>query len=430
MKIALVHNTYQWPGGEDVIVEQERDLLRSAGHQVLEYRRSNHEIGNGAMVRQIALAQRAVWSSGTFNEFRALLRQEKPDVVHVHNTFVMISPSIYWACAEENVPVVQTLHNFRLFCPPSNFLRDGKICEECVEHSLLRGVAYGCYHGSRIATGAAALVLAAHRWVGTWTHKIDCYIAVSQFARRKFEHAGLPSRKLVVKPHFVYPDPGPRSGPGDYAIFVGRFTSEKGLPTLLNAWSGINTSVPLMIVGDGPLRESLEAQAAEMNNSRVVFRGHLSRDATLAAVKGAKILLCASECYEQGPATVLEAFACGVPVIAPSLGPIDEVVDDGRTGLLFRAGDPAHLAKKIEWALSHDEQLQSMGKSARAKFEANFSANKNYTRLMEIYERVISGRGYAINQRGSLDEACYAPGGIASVERLVDNQPARSNSAL
>jgi glycosyltransferase involved in cell wall biosynthesis len=408
MKIALVHNTYQWPGGEDVIVEQERDLLRSAGHQVLEYRRSNHEIVNGALVRQIALAQRAVWSSGTFQEFRTLLRQEKPDIVHVHNTFVMISPSIYWACAEANVPVVQTLHNFRLFCPPSNFLRDGKICEECVEHSLLRGVAYGCYHGSRVATGAAALVLAAHRWIGTWNHKIDCYIAVSQFARRKFEHAGLPPEKLVVKPHFVYPDPGARSRPGDYAIFVGRFTSEKGLPTLLNAWSRINTSVPLMIVGDGPLRESLEAQAAQMNNSRVFFRGHLSRDATLAAVKAAKILLCASECYEQGPATILEAFACGVPVIAPLLGPIDEVVDDGRTGLLFRAGDPVHLAKKIAWALSRDEQLQSMGKNARVKFEANFSASKNYARLIEIYERVISGSGYAMSPRGSLDQASHA----------------------
>jgi glycosyltransferase involved in cell wall biosynthesis len=414
MKIALVHNTYRWPGGEDVIVAQERDLLRSAGHQVLEYRRSNHEIGNGALVRQIALAQRAVWSSDTFHDFRTLLRREKPDVVHVHNTFVMISPSIYWACAEENVPVVQTLHNFRLFCPPSNFLRDGKICEECVEHSLLRGVAYGCYHGSRVATGAAALVLAAHRWVGTWNHKIDCYIAVSQFARRKFEHAGLPPEKLVVKPHFVYPDPGARAFPGDYAIFVGRFTSEKGLPTLLNAWSRINTSVPLVIVGDGPLRESLEAQAAQMHNSRVIFRGHLSRDATLAAVKGAKILLCASECYEQGPATILEAFACGVPVIAPSLGPIDEVVDEGRTGLLFRAGDPAHLAEKIAWALGHDEQLQSMGKSARAKFEENFSADKNYTRLMEIYERVISGSGYAMNPRGSLDQPSYASHETAS----------------
>jgi len=141
MKIALVHNTYQWPGGEDVIVEQERDLLRSAGHNVLEYSRSNYGIVNGPLVCQIALAQRAVWSSGTFQEFRALLRQEKPDVVHVHNTFVMISPSIYWACAEENVPVVQTLHNFRLFCPQGTFLREGKICEECVEHSLLRGVA-------------------------------------------------------------------------------------------------------------------------------------------------------------------------------------------------------------------------------------------------------------------------------------------------
>lgn len=414
MKIALVHNTYQWPGGEDVIVEQERDLLRSAGHTVLEYRRSNHEISNGSLVQQISLAQRAIWSGGTFHEFRALLRKEKPDVVHVHNTFVMISPSIYWACAEENIPVVQTLHNYRLFCPPSNFLREGKICEECVEHSLLRGVAYGCYHGSRMATGAAALVLATHRWVGTWTRKIDCYIAVSQFARNKFVQAGLPPEKLAVKPHFVFPDPGQRTSPGDYAIFVGRFTSEKGLPTLLDAWKRVHTSLPLMIVGDGPLRESLQTQAAHMPGSRVIFRGHLPREATLAAVKGAKFLLCASECYEQGPATILEAFACGVPVIAPALGPIDEVVEDGSNGLLFRAGDAAHLAEKIQRALSHDEQLPAMGHSARAKFESAYTGKKNYTRLMEIYERVLSGRGYATDSHASLDQSRFAPQGIAT----------------
>jgi glycosyltransferase involved in cell wall biosynthesis len=400
MKIALVHNSYQWPGGEDVIVEQEQKLLQSAGHQVLAFRRSNHEIRSSTLVHQIAVAQRSVWSNETFQEFRKLLQKEKPDVVHVHNTFVMISPSIYWACAEENVPVVQTLHNFRLFCPQGIFLRDGKICEECAEHSLLRSVAYGCYHGSRFATGAAALVLATHRWAGTWTHKIDCYVAVSQFARKKFEALGLPSEKLVVKPHFVYPDPGPRSCPGDYALFVGRFTSEKGVPTLLNAWKQVKTLVPLVMVGDGPLRQAIEAQAAQSGHSRVIFRGYLSRDETLAIIKGAKVLLCASECYEQGPATILEAYACGVPVIAPSLGPIDEVVVDGHTGLLFRAGDTGHLAEQITWALSHDEQLESMGRRARARYEANYSGEKNYTRLMEIYERVMSSRRQTVRRTG------------------------------
>jgi glycosyltransferase involved in cell wall biosynthesis len=258
-------------------------------------------------------------------------------------------------------------------------------------------------------------VLATHRWAGTWTHKIDCYIAVSQFARNKFEQGGLPREKLVVKPNFVYPDPGPRSGPGDYALFVGRFTPEKGLPTLLKAWEQIETPVPLVIVGDGPLRESLEAQAAQSARSRVIFRGFLPRDEMLATIKGAKVLLCTSECYEQGPATILEAYACGVPVIAPSLGPVDEVVDDGRTGLLFRAGDPTHLAEKIAWALRHDKQLQSMGRSGRTKYEANYSGEKNYTRLMEIYERVISGRGHAIKPPSPLDEAYYLPRGIASV---------------
>jgi glycosyltransferase involved in cell wall biosynthesis len=414
MKIAIVHNTYQWPGGEDVIVAQERDVLRFAGHQVIEYRRSNHEVVSTDLIHQIKLAQNVVWSNDTFQEFRALLQREKPDIVHVHNTFVMISPSIYWACAEENVPVVQSLHNFRLFCPASNFLRNGKICEECTEHSLLRSVAYGCYHNSRFATGAAALMLATHRWAGTWADKIDCYIAVSQFARKKFERGGLPSEKIVVKPHFVYPDPGPRSSPGDYAVFVGRFTSEKGLPLLLDAWRQINTSVPLVIVGDGPLREALEAQAAQSGGSGVIFRGHLSRAETLVTIKGAKVLVCASECYEQGPATVLEAYACGVPVIAPSLGPIDEVVQDKQTGLLFRAGDGAHLAQQVTWALSHEEQLQSMGRRARAKYESTYNGDQNYARLMEIYERVLAGTVQQAVLLGTLDKTHYQAGRVAS----------------
>ncbi len=414
MKIAVVHNTYQWPGGEDVIVAQERDVLRSAGHQVIEYRRSNREVVSTDLIHQIKLAQKVVWSNDTFQEFRVLLQREKPDIVHVHNTFVMISPSIYWACAEENVPVVQSLHNFRLFCPASNFLRNGKICEECTEHSLLRSVAYGCYHNSRFATGAAALMLATHRWAGTWADKIDCYIAVSQFARKKFERGGLPSEKIVVKPHFVYPDPGPRSSPGTYAVFVGRFTSEKGLPLLLDAWRQVNTSVPLVIVGDGPLRETLEARAAQSGGSRVIFRGHLSREETLATIKGAKVLVCASECYEQGPATILEAYACGVPVIAPALGPIDEVVQDKQTGLLFRAGDGAHLAQQVTWALSHEEQLQSMGTRARARFESTYSGAKNYARLMEIYERVLAGTRAQAVVLDTLDRTRYQASRVAS----------------
>ena len=415
MKIALVHNAYQWLGGEDIIVNQERDLLRSAGHRVLEYRRSNQEIANGTLVQQIKLAQRTVWSSDTYRDFRALLRREKPDVVHVHNTFVMISPAIYWACAEEDVPVVQTLHNFRLLCPQGTFLRDGKICEECTEHSLLRSVAYGCYRGSRLATGAAAALLITHRWAGTWTQKIDCYIALSRFARNKFVQAGLPAEKLFVKPNFVYPDPSPRTSPGDYGLFVGRITLEKGLPTLLNAWQQVETDVPLMLVGDGALRESLEAQVGETSRSRIIFRGYLSREETLATIKGAKFLLCASRCYEQAPVTIMEAYACGVPVIAPSLGPLEEVIDDGRTGLLFRPGDAAHLAEKIQWALTHDECLETMGKRAREKYETQYGVENNHRKLMEIYERVIAARGHAVETLGPLDEAYRVPPGIASV---------------
>ena len=197
-------------------------------------------------------------------------------------------------------------------------------------------------------------------------------------------------------------------------MFVGRFTSEKGLPLLLDAWRQVNTSVPLVIVGDGPLRETLEAQAAQSGGSRVIFRGHLSREETLATIKGAKVLVCASECYEQGPATILEAYACGVPVIAPSLGPIDEVVQDKQTGLLFRAGDRAHLAQQVTWALSHEEQLQSMGRRARAKYESTYNDAKNYARLMEIYERVLAGTRQQAAVPDTLDQTRYQASRVAS----------------
>ena len=192
MKIAVVHNTYQQAGGEDVVFEQERKLLESAGHQVVTYERSNHEIDGFSAMQRLALVKRIVWATDSRREFAELLRREKPRLVHVHNTFQMISPSIYSACREANVPVVQTLHNFRLLCPAAEFFRNGGICEECLDHSLWRGVRYGCYRESRTATAAVALMLAVHRRLGTWTESVSSYIALSEFARKKFVQGGCP----------------------------------------------------------------------------------------------------------------------------------------------------------------------------------------------------------------------------------------------
>jgi len=392
MKIVLVHNSYQQPGGEDVVFQQERDLLRCMGHEVVEYVRSNHEVEQFISIRRVELAKRTIWASDTRREFRQLLLRERPDVVHIHNTFVMISPSIYWACKDAKVPVVQTLHNYRLFCPAGAFFREGKVCEECSQHSLWRSVSHGCYHGSRSATATVALMLAVNRWRRTWTQAVDCYIALTEFSRRKFQEAGLPGAKLTVKPNFVAPDPGECTGEGEYALFAGRLTREKGLWTLLDAWESSRSSLPLWIIGDGPLRAELEARAAKRGLNQVTFCGRMTHADTLAAMKKARMVVLPSECYEACPTVILEAYACGVPVIASALGSMQDMVAGGRTGLLFRAGDPQDFAAKIQWACSDARRLQRMGRAARAEYEARYTAEKSYRDLLKIYQHVISNR--------------------------------------
>src|SRR5437773_3621463 len=228
MKILLVHNSYQQAGGEDVVFEQERQLLESAGHTVIQYCRSNWEAAGYSGIRSLALVRRTVWATDTRRDVVRLLDEEKPDLVHVHNTFVMISPSIYSACREAGIPVVQTLHNYRLYCPCATFFRDGHTCEDCIEHSLWRSVRHRCYRDSRAATAAVAVMLLVHRQQHTWTQDVNCYIALSEFARNRFVSAGLPADKIWVKPNFMHPDPGARPHNAcEYALFVGRLSPEK-----------------------------------------------------------------------------------------------------------------------------------------------------------------------------------------------------------
>jgi glycosyltransferase involved in cell wall biosynthesis len=390
MKILLAHNSYQQRGGEDATFEKERDLLRERGHEVLEYCRSNFEVDcyTGALNR-IALAKNTVWSSSTSTEFGRLLAREKPQIVHVYNTFVMISPSIFGACRGLGIPVVQTLQNFRLSCPAGDFFREGRVCEQCDQVGLLSSVAHACYRGSRVTTATVALMLAAHRWNATWIDLVDQYIALSQFACRKFAEKHLPAHKLTVKPNFVHPDPGERARSGDYALFVGRLSREKGLNTLLSAWLRLPKSVPLRIVGDGPMRSQLQHEATQHQLSSVNFLGRLPNDAVMEMIRDAKVLIFPSECYENCPTAIVEAFACGVPVVASRLGAMAEMVENHCTGLHFSPRDANELADKVLWAWSHEEEMAAMGHNARAEYERRYTADKNYEMLMGIYRPLL-----------------------------------------
>ena len=387
LKVLVVHNEYQFPGGEDEVVRQEKNLLLAAGHTVIEYRRRNDEIADYALLAKAILPMRTIWARDSCWELRRSLQEHRPDLVHFHNTFPLISPAAYYVCREAGIPVVQTLHNYRLFCPAGTFFRDGRPCEECTEHSLWRGVRYRCYRRSWAATATTASMLVFHRLRQTWTTQVDCYIALTEFARRKFIEAGLPGNKILVKPNFVHPDPGTRDRAGDYAVFVGRLSPEKGLRALLFGWERLRNRIPLRIVGDGPLRESLEAEKSQRGLSSLSFEGWASHEEVLEVVKGARFLVFPSECYETFSMAIAEAFACAVPVIAPRLGAMAELVEDDRTGLHFTPGDPEDLAARAAWAWTHPEEMQAMGREARAEYEAKYTAERNYQMLMDIYQR-------------------------------------------
>lgn len=386
MKVVLVHNTYQQPGGEDVVFNQERQMLERAGHHVVTFCRSNWDTDEYKGIRRIVLAKQAVWNTKSRETFLNLLRREKPDIVHVHNTFVMISPSIYSACSDEGVPVVQTLHNYRLICPAATFFRDGRICEECLSGSLWPSVKHSCYHNSHAATSVIAAILKFHEMAGTWRH-ISRFIALSEFSREKLIEGGLPAEKISVKPNFVYPDPAEHSdGDRDYALFVGRLSPEKRVSTVLEAWKRCASPIPLHVIGGGPDQDLLEQEAAGLGLRHIVFRGQMPRQATVAAMARARFLVFSSEWYENFPVTIAEAFACRTPVIASNIGAMKEIIEHGKTGLHFSVGDPDDLAQKIIWAWSHSDEMRTMGMEARRQYEDKYTAEKNYPLLMQIYE--------------------------------------------
>jgi glycosyltransferase involved in cell wall biosynthesis len=385
MKILAVHNRYQRPGGEDQVFVDETALLETRNHRVLRYEVHNDQV---KQVNRLILAKDTVWNTSAYRELGALIRRERPDVVHFHNTLPLVSPAGYYAARAEGVPVIQTLHNYRLLCPVALFFRDGRVCEDCMGKAVpWPGVVHRCYRGSRTASGVIATMLTVHRALRTWTEMVDVYVALTEFARKKFIEGGLPAEKIVVKPNFVAPDPGRGQGGGGYALFVGRLAPEKGTGTMLAAWNRLGTRISLKIVGDGPLRDQVVEAAATQSN--VEWLGHRSVADVHALMGKADMLVFPSQWYETFGRVAAEAFAAGTPVIAANIGAVAELVEHGRTGLKFRTGDPEDLVTQVEWALSHPTELRSMREEVRAEFEAKYTAERNYRTLMEIYEAAL-----------------------------------------
>jgi glycosyltransferase involved in cell wall biosynthesis len=392
MRILLIHERYQQRGGEDAVSEAEAALLERNGHSVFHYSRNNNELANAGLLKTISAGTDAVWASKSFHDMGELIEKHRPEVAHFHNTLPLISPSAYYACARRGVPVVQTLHNYRLVCPGATLLREGRVCEVCLGKSVAwRAVAHGCYRGSRPASAAVAALLTTHRALGTWHSKVDAYIALSEFARGKFASGGLPRQRIIVKPNFVHPDPGlpQRQQPGQYGLFVGRLSEEKGVRILLAAWKQMNRQIPLFILGDGPMRQEIASEITALGLAGVQLVGNASREEVFRWMRGASFLVCPSYWFE-APLVIVEAFACGIPVIATGQDPTAEMVAHNRTGLHFTPGDGADLAVKVEWAWTHPAQMETMGEAARLEFEKKYTAERNYGQLMRLYKALVA----------------------------------------
>ncbi len=375
--ILSVHNYYQQPGGEDEVFASEARLLEQNGHRVIRYVDHNARVGVGGL----STARDAVWSRKSFHRLRSAAEGE-PDVAHFHNTFPLVSPSAYYAMRQMGVPVVQTLHNYRLLCPASTFQRGGSVCEACLESgSWLPAIRHRCYRENRSATTAVAAMLAIHRGARTWQRMVNAYIALSDFARRKFIEGGLPPERITVKPNFLSSDPGQGAGEGGYALFVGRLSEEKGVRLLAQAWEKL-PGIPLKVAGQGPL-DNLRWPA------EVTVLGHQPRERIFSLMRAARVLVFPSIWYECSPMTIIEAFACGLPVIGSNLGSVPEYVSHRRTGLLFKSGDAGDLAHNVQCAFENPESLSAMRFAARAEYELKYTPERNYRMLMDIYAMAL-----------------------------------------
>lgn len=386
LRVLIVHNRYVVPGGEEVVVAAETALLEGNGHTVGRFETSNQAIFEMSAVRA---ASHAIWNRKSRAELKAFQARFKPDVVHFHNTFPAMSPSVYYAGLEAST-IVQTLHNFRLVCPAGTLLRAGKPCELCVGRVAWPGVRYGCYRDSRSASLVAAAMVQAHRAIGTWARRVHAYIALTPFSREIFLRGGLPAEKVYTKPNFVAPDPGMSTARAAHFLYIGRFEDGKGTRILLEAWRAMTDPPPLRLVGSGPL----EAEVARFAEERpgVQLLGRLPRDRVLEELKVARALVAPSLWYENFPLTICEAMATGCAVIASDQPNVRALLGDGHAGVLVPARDAQKLQRAVEHAVVADAELRRVALAARVLYEAHYTADANYRMLLDIYRAALQAR--------------------------------------
>lgn len=393
MRVLLVHNRYQQRGGEDAVVDAEAALLASHGVNVERLDADNDAIHGAWSKIQVSVNQ-ITGSSAFRSRLTASIASFRPDVVHVHNWFPTVSASIFKQCKAAGIPVVHTIHNYRLLCVGATLFRDGRVCEDCIGTSLrIPGIRHKCYRNSALGSAVGTVGMLTHWATGTWQCSVDRFIALTEFSRQKLIEGGLPQDKIVVKPNFVDPAPQPGPGDGNYFLYAGRLTEEKGLRTLLACWKKGRDLAPLWIVGDGPLCDEVRQAAATMPHVR--WLGMKRSEEVVWLMERAKATICPSLWYEGMPRVVIESLAVGTPVVASLIGGYPEMIADGNSGALFTAGDENALLQRLR-ELEKTNAFITMRSGARQRFIAEYTGEKNFSLLVNIYQGAMYSPSRAV----------------------------------
>lgn len=389
-RVLQIHNFYQIPGGEDVVVRNEKRLLEEHGHQVYTYYRSNTELGEKGIFGKLLLPFTAVFSLRTYREVKKIIKANRIDIVHVHNTLTMVSPSVFYAAFHCKVPVVQTLHNFRMLCPAGSFFRDNVICEECVNKGMRCGIKHKCYRGSKAQTLVSAAILLIHRMIGTYRRMN--FICLTEFNRKKLLDS-LDAKREIVDPKRVYIKPNftfaeeivPNTIPleKEYFLFAGRVEALKGIDIAIKAFEKLPDE-KLYVAGTGPMMEEMQAYVEEHGMKNVRFLGYLQKEEMSRRFYNAKAVIMTSQCYEAFAMTIAEAYSYGVPVIAGRVGNMDGMVKEGVTGVKFTYDSAEDLAAKVKEFDQMD--LAELKTNSREFYETRLRPEDNYQKLMKIYE--------------------------------------------
>lgn len=388
MKILIVHNSYAQYGGEDAVVDAEVELLSRHGHEVYVYRRNNTAINRATFFRKISFIKTITYSKRTYREITSLINEFKPDIAHFHNIFFLITPSAYRACKDAGVPIVQTLHNFRLRCLNGLFFRNGKSCELCITGNFKAGNKYRCYDRSAIKSAILSNMINYHWKNRTWLDMVDRYVALSPFSLEKFKEMGLPASKISYKPNFEtqYLEKSKKAS-GKYFLFVGRLSEEKGPQILVKEWKNISDWT-LKIAGDGPLKESLVKLSKNLGIKNIEWLGSIDSDKVNDLIREAKAVIIPSICYENFPHLLAKAWALHVPVIASRIGSLESIISDRKTGLLFNPLKTGDLGCKIKELVSATDFTKSLIDRIKLEYNEKYTDIVNYQQLMEIYSQV------------------------------------------